>query len=456
MNASAPAEVPLAALQSPLTVLGFPITCTEDSLLDFERHAVDYATKTLGFISRLRHAQGEACILRAWGPTAKLRHLLRLTDSAELRSCLYEADIHTLASVERLVARPCPPGWERVAASPINSGGLGFQLLRDIDVRSRVSTSRESAAASVCQALLWETTGTAVHSLLSNLIQTLTSRPLPDAPSPPSNEPVARDDVDWLRPASAKAPHSSYFLLSAPGPYNTLSDEEFHDSIWFRLGLPAAAGHDECVPNPKDDPFGLHGLGCKAAAEARLRRHNALAGVIASFALKADPRAFQVEREVSGIADQTSRDKPGDVAMDLGYGRTLLDITVVNPFSAARLRASRSAGSPAIAAEEGYDKKVRKYALLLGADTDPTRCRFVPLSVTAAGGLSHCGTNGQSSGCASLLLYARHLLASTPVRLFRSSWRDCRWSSGEATQQCCVRAVRPIETFDAHEICELC
>ena len=71
--------------------------------------------------------------------------------------------------------------------------------------------------------------------------------------------------------------------------------------------------------------------------------------------------------------------------MDLGDGGTLLDITVVNPFSAARLRASRSAGSPAVAAEEGYDKKVRKYALLLGADTVPTRCRFVALSVIAAG-----------------------------------------------------------------------
>ena len=213
----------------------------------------------------------------------------------------------------------------------------------------------------------------------------ITSRPLPEAPPQLSNGPVAKDDVDWLRQASAKAPDSSYFLFSAPGLYTTLSDEEFHDSVWFRLGLPAAAGHDECVPNPKNDPFGLHRLGCKAAAGARLRRHNALAGVIASFALKADPRAFQVEREVSGIADQTSREWPGDVAMDLGDGRTLLDITVVNQFSAARLRASRSAGSPAVAAEEGYDKKVRKYAPLLGAGAVLTRCRFVPFSVTAAG-----------------------------------------------------------------------
>ena len=340
----------------------------------------------------------------------------RLTDSAELRSCLYEADIHTLASVERLVARPCPRGWERVAASPINSGGLGFQLLRGIDVRSLVLTSRESAAASVRQALLLETTGTAAHSLLLNLLQTITSRPLPDAPSPPSNEPVARDDVDWLRQASAKAPHSSCFLLSAPGPYTTLSDEEFHDSIWFRLGLPAAAGHDECVPNPKDDPFGLHRLGCKAAAGARLRRHNALAGVIASFALKADPRAFQVEREVSGIADQTSRERPGDVAMDLGDCRTLLDITVVNPFSAARLRASRSAGSPGCR----HGRRVRQ-----GQEVRPSAWSGQSLrdavSYRSQSLQPERGTNGQSSGCASLLLYARHLQASTPVRLFRSS-----------------------------------
>lgn len=92
---------------------------------------------------------------------------------------------------------------------------------------------------------------------------------------------------------------------------------------------------------------------------ARLRRHNAIATVVAAYALKADPRAFQVEREV-GFDDDFSRARPGDVSLDLGDGRTLLDVTVVNPYTAARIRASRLAGSPAVAAEEAYDKKVKK------------------------------------------------------------------------------------------------
>ena len=117
---------------------------------------------------------------------------------------------------------------------------------------------------------------------------------------------------------------------------------------------------------------------------ARSRRHNAIATVVATYALKADPRAFQVEREV-GFDEDPSRARSGDVSLDLKDGRTLLDVTVANPFTAARIRASRNAGSPAVAAEEAFDKKVKKYADLFEVITDAGRLRFVPLSVTAAG-----------------------------------------------------------------------
>ena len=71
--------------------------------------------------------------------------------------------------------------------------------------------------------------------------------------------------------------------------------------------------------------------------------------------------------------------------MDLGDGRTLLDVTVVNPFSSARSRASCNAGSPASAAENGYNRKVVKYAPQLGPDSADSRCKFVSLSLTSAG-----------------------------------------------------------------------
>ena len=73
------------------------------------------------------------------------------------------------------------------------------------------------------------------------------------------------------------------------------------------------------------------------------------------------------------------------MSLDLGDGRTLLDVTVVNPFTAARFRALRHAGSPAVAAKETFDNKVRKYADLLDCHSEGAQQRFVPLAVTAAG-----------------------------------------------------------------------
>ena len=90
------------------------------------------------------------------------------------------------------------------------------------------------------------------------------------------------------------------------GPYTTLSDNEFRDALWHRLGLAAAVGHATCEPSPNDDPKGFHRLGCKSAALARLRRHNSLASVVTTSAFRADPRAFQLEREV-GFDEDVSR-----------------------------------------------------------------------------------------------------------------------------------------------------
>ena len=152
----------------------------------------------------------------------------------------------------------------------------------------------------------------------------------------------------------------------------------------MRLGLPAALGHTDCDPPAHADPTGTHRLGCKQAADARLRRHDALASTIAKAALAADPRAFQVIREAHA-PDDASQARPGDVALNMGDGRTYVDVTVVNAFSAAHLSASRSAGSPALAAERAYDRKVSKYTSLFPADASPVSEKFVPLAVTAVG-----------------------------------------------------------------------
>jgi hypothetical protein len=164
-----------------------------------------------------------------------------------------------------------------------------------------------------------------------------------------------------------------------------LDDAEFHDAVWMRLGLPAAAGHSDCTPTGPEDPLGHHRLGCKAAADARLRRHDALAATVAQAARLADPGAFQVEREAHSPDDPDSRARPGDVVLDLGDGRTFLDVTVVNPFAAARLHAARSAGSPAVAAAHAFDAKVTKYQRDFPPAPGFLATRFVPLAVTALG-----------------------------------------------------------------------
>ena len=164
-----------------------------------------------------------------------------------------------------------------------------------------------------------------------------------------------------MRAASSRAAHAFNFLLASARPDTKLDDHEFHDAVWMRLGMPAAVGHTDCSPPPVDDPGGLHRLGCKAAADARHRRHDALAAVIAKAALDADPRAFRVERDVAAPDDDATRARPGDIAVDLGDGRTPVDVTVVLPVSAApHLNASRSAGSPAVAAVNTYNRKVTK------------------------------------------------------------------------------------------------
>ncbi len=88
-----------------------------------------------------------------------------------------------------------------------------------------------------------------------------------------------------------------------------------------------------------------------------------------------------MEREEHLPISTQSQQRPGDVALDMGSGRTLVDITVANPFSATRTHSN--AGSPAVAAEIAYDRKVDKYRETLRECSD--FYTFQPLAVTAMG-----------------------------------------------------------------------
>jgi hypothetical protein len=69
----------------------------------------------------------------------------------------------------------------------------------------------------------------------------------------------------------------------------------------------------------------------------------------------------------------------------MGNGRTLVDVTVANPLSATLYPASRSAGSPAVAAERAFDRKIDKYSKLFLSGDGSSEVEFVPLAVTALG-----------------------------------------------------------------------
>ena len=249
---------------------------------------------------------------------------------------------------------------------------------------------------------------------------------------------------------SARATHASAFLLALPGPDTTLSDSEFRDALWLRFGLPCAEGHSECKPEAHQDPLGLHRLGCVRAAGARIRRHDEMVSVIAKTALSADPTSFRVAREEHLPDDLITNSRPGDVALNLGDGRTYADLTVANPFAAARANASRLAGSPAAAAVQAYDFKSRKWQALLeetGVPPEFATSRFVPLAVTALGAWDErsllwlkrfsavcAGASGEDVGQA---------FASLMTRLSVALWR------GNSRMIRALRAVPTIDNADA-------
>ena len=110
--------------------------------------------------------------------------------------------------------------------------------------------------------------------------------------------------------------------------------------------------------------------------------------VIANAAIVADPQAFRVAREERLSEAEDSKARPGDVALSLGNGRCLADVTVASPFGAAGQKFTRIAGNPAAAASAAYDRKLAKWHSLLQnhvQDGDRVDSSFQPLAVTALG-----------------------------------------------------------------------
>ena len=95
--------------------------------------------------------------------------------------------------------------------------------------------------------------------------------------------------------------------------------------------------------------------------------------MIAKTALAADPRSFQVALEERLADAEGSLARPGDVAVNLGDGQTLADLTVASPFGTACQISARLAGSPAAAVSNAYDCTLNGWRKLLDDhQLDPT------------------------------------------------------------------------------------
>ena len=319
--------------------------------------------------------------------TSRFKHLLRLPEEEIVLKSLLAADGTTLAHVERIVGRPLPPDALPLVALSASEGGLGFALLKDLSHHELCREARASLERTISLASQAD-----IREELPDLLPAIWAFALRHELPPPRDRTECVGDSDdpkiRLIRSSGKAPHASAFVSSAPGPGTIMSNTEFRDALWLRLQLSAPVGHTSCQPDPIADYLGLHRLGCRYAAGLRTQRHDDLSAVIANTALAADPRAFQVAREERLRDVEDSQARPGDVALNLGAGRTLVDITVASPFSVACQASARLAGTPAAAAESAYDRKMSKWHHLLDEhllDHRDLTSGFQPLAVTALG-----------------------------------------------------------------------
>lgn len=271
---------------------------------------------------------------------------------------------------------------------PIASGGLGYARLIDVDHGIECSQA-------------FPTIENTVHDIAAaDLTESLDSSSILAALEAPFNRPhlphtVLREKAP--QPAdpslrlileSAKSPHASDVLLAIPGPGTTMKDAEFRDALWLRLGLTAAVGHCSCTAGPQADPLGVHRSGCRNSAGLRTRRHDDIVAVIAETATTADPRAFRVAREERLSDAEDSQARPGDVALDLGNGRSLVDVTVASPFATAGQTIRCNAGPPVAAAAGAYERKMAKWRNPLDQnqlDASVISTAFQPLAVTTLG-----------------------------------------------------------------------
>ena len=116
----------LCESEEALAILGFPIAGKNSALVEFTKAACLKAEEALQPLSVLRHAQGEATILRHCGPTARLQHLLRFPITDLALNEIYAADLITFKHLERIVGKPLSPRSIEAASLLISSGGLGF------------------------------------------------------------------------------------------------------------------------------------------------------------------------------------------------------------------------------------------------------------------------------------------------------------------------------------------
>ena len=135
--------------------------------------------------------------------------------------------------------------------------------------------------------------------------------------------------------------------------------------LWLRFGLSAPVGHENCTPNRAANLNVLHRLGCRNVAWERTRRHDDLETLLVEKALSADVQSFRVFRKERLAEAEGSQARPGDIALNMGEGRVLVDVIITNLFALAGQTNLINAGSPGAVSASAYIRKLSKWRNLL-------------------------------------------------------------------------------------------
>ena len=124
-----------------------------------------------------------------------------------------------------LVGRPLPEGFETLAADPVASGNLGFQMLARIDHRKIARSALFSFEATARDVIDCDVRNGLDPIYLTAALDAALNRQLPIEHSGQQALPVSKDPVLRLIAEPTRSPHASDLLQASPSPHTIVTNE---------------------------------------------------------------------------------------------------------------------------------------------------------------------------------------------------------------------------------------